>query len=438
MLCLAGKMAWSSTLLAAVLTVGTTTAQFVKPPTDLKTAKGYAGINVRYKQVPNGICETRAHVKSFTGYSDVAENEHIFWWFFEAREVDPSEAPLTVWINGGPGSSSMIGLFQELGPCGINSEGKVYDNPYAWNRKSNILFVDQPTTVGLSYSIPQDGYTVGDSGDFITLPPGTCPDYAAGSCLTQSSSNETLTANSTAGAAPNMWKTLQGFMGAFPKYSRNGFHFTTESYGGHYGPVFNEYFEQQNKKNIPGAHKIALQSVAIGNGWFDPLVQYEGYFRYIVEPGNTYDYKPYNKSTEAMVRNSLYGKGNCLDQIKYCQSSGINEICTAADNFCANYVESILDNVANRDEYDIRELMPDPFPYSFFEAYLNTPKVQKAIGAFQNYSSYSYTTGNAFGTTGDDARESMTIEDVQLLLKQGVRVMMYFGDAGMSCLFLTV
>lgn len=36
-----------------------------------------------------------------------------------------------------------------------------------------------------------------------------------------------------------MWKTLQGFMGAFPEYSRSGFSFTTESYGGHYGPVFN-------------------------------------------------------------------------------------------------------------------------------------------------------------------------------------------------------
>ena len=63
-----------------------------------------------------------------------------------------------------------------------------------------------------------------------------------------------------------MWKTLQGFMGAFPKYSRHGFHFSTESYGGHYGPIFNEYIEEQNKKNISGAHKISLESVIIGYG----------------------------------------------------------------------------------------------------------------------------------------------------------------------------
>jgi len=55
-------------------------------------------------------------------------------------------------------------------------------------------------------------------------------------------------------------------MGAFPKYSRNGFHFSTESYGGHYGPIFNEYIESQNAKNIPGAHKISLETVLIGYG----------------------------------------------------------------------------------------------------------------------------------------------------------------------------
>ncbi len=185
---------------------------------------------------------------------------------------------MAVWINGGPGSSSMIGLFQENGPCGIDIHGTPYTNPYSWSNASNMLFIDQPVTVGMSYSIPVNAY-VPSSGYINTLPNATCPDYAVGygTCGTYSYPNETLTANSTAAAAPNMWKTLQGFMGAFPEYSRDGFHFTTESYGGHYGPVFNEYFETQNAKNIPGAHNISLRTVAIGNGWYDPLIQYQAY-----------------------------------------------------------------------------------------------------------------------------------------------------------------
>lgn len=98
-------------------------AQFVPAPTDLNTTTGYLDIPVRFKQVPDGICETTPGVQSFSGYVDIAEKEHIFFWFFEARNEDPTTAPLTVWINGGPGSSSMIGLFQELGPCGVNSSG---------------------------------------------------------------------------------------------------------------------------------------------------------------------------------------------------------------------------------------------------------------------------------------------------------------------------
>jgi hypothetical protein len=59
--------------------ISTVIAQFVPAPTDLITKKGYAGINVRYKQVPTGICELDPKVKSFSGYADMEENEHIFW-----------------------------------------------------------------------------------------------------------------------------------------------------------------------------------------------------------------------------------------------------------------------------------------------------------------------------------------------------------------------
>ncbi|KAJ5677000.1 Peptidase S10 serine carboxypeptidase [Penicillium maclennaniae] len=413
------------------------TAQFVAAPTDLITKKGYADINVRYKQVPHGICELDPNVKSYSGYADVSEHEHIFWWFFETRNGNPKDAPLTVWINGGPGSSSMIGLFQELGPCGVDSNGDVYNNPYAWNNVSNMIFIDQPTTTGFSYTIPIPGYE-DENGDIIELPDEKCPDYAQayGTCGTYSKPDIALVPNATARAAPNMWKTLQGFMGAFPQYSRNGFNFATESYGGHYGPVFNEYFEEQNAKKIPGATKIKLENVLIGNGWFDPLIQYQAYYNFSVWPGNTYDYDPYNASVKAEWYNNLYGEGNCVDRTLECYATGRNDICAAADNFCASTVESMYDIYSGRDEYDMRELTPDPFPYEFYVDYLNSPKVQAAIGAYQNFSESSGTVGTSFGSTGDDDRESGTIQAVQKLLKAGVQVVMYFGDADFNCNWL--
>jgi carboxypeptidase C (cathepsin A) len=76
-------------------------AQFVTAPTNFTETKGYLDLPVRYKEVPTGICETDPTVKSFSGYVDVEENQHIFFWFFEARNQDPETAPLTVWINGG-------------------------------------------------------------------------------------------------------------------------------------------------------------------------------------------------------------------------------------------------------------------------------------------------------------------------------------------------
>lgn len=86
----------ASQLWAAPLLAAGALGQFVPAPTDLITKEGYANISVRYKQVPAGICEMNPDVKSYSGYADVGENQHIFWWFFESRNQDPEQAPLTV------------------------------------------------------------------------------------------------------------------------------------------------------------------------------------------------------------------------------------------------------------------------------------------------------------------------------------------------------
>ncbi|TVY42902.1 Carboxypeptidase S1-like protein [Lachnellula subtilissima] len=162
----------------------------------------------------------------------------------------------------------------------------------------------------------------------------------------------------------------------------------------------------------------------------------DAYYNYTVFPGNTYDYSPFNASVQEQFYNQLYGPGNCVDQIKDCAARGLNNICESADNFCYYLVEEVLPDNTNRDEYDIRELQPDPFPYAFYVDYLNTPEVQKAIGAYQNFSESSSTVGNAFSTTGDDNREVGTIEALKKLLEQGIYVLLYAGDADYNCNWL--
>jgi len=160
-----------------------------------------------------------------------------------------------------------MGLFQELGPCGVDPYGEVYSNPHSWSNVSNMLFIDQPTQTGLSYTKPVPGYKQG--GDVIELPDNICPDYVddPSSCGTYPHPNMTLTANSTEGAARNFWLTLQGFMGAFPQYTKNGFNLATESYGGHYGPVFSAYIERRNDRLTPSTVRIPLKTLLVGNGW---------------------------------------------------------------------------------------------------------------------------------------------------------------------------
>jgi hypothetical protein len=99
--------------------------------------------------------------------------------------------------------------------------------------------------------------------------------------------------------------------------------------------------------------------VAIGNGWYDPPIHYQAFYNFTVFPGNTYDLDVYNSTQKEQLYNNLYGSGNCLDKINYCQSNGGNAVCSLADNFCANEVESLLGAFPKRDEYDIRELTPD-------------------------------------------------------------------------------
>ena len=214
-----------------LLAIRPVSSQFLSPPTDLNSSTyGPQRNTVRYKEVPPGICEQRDDIKSISGYVDVSNDEHIFFWFFEARNADPTTAPLTAWIQGGPGASSMVGLFQEMGPCSIDTNGNVVNNPYSWTNSSNLLFIDQPVQTGFSYSTTTPGYINQENGLVVALPDGTCPSDAVtnGTCGTFSDPDGLRGIPvSTSAAASSFYATLQGFMGVFPQYARNGFHLAT-------------------------------------------------------------------------------------------------------------------------------------------------------------------------------------------------------------------
>lgn len=92
----------------------------------------------------SGVCETTPGVNQYSGYLDIGDGNQMFFWYFEARN-NPSTAPLSTWFNGGPGCSSMIGLFQENGPCQFyNGSSEPSLNKYSFNTNVNMLYVDQP------------------------------------------------------------------------------------------------------------------------------------------------------------------------------------------------------------------------------------------------------------------------------------------------------
>lgn len=196
----------------------------------------------------NDICETTEGVRSYTGYvhlppgalndtGDSHQNFPInsFFWFFEARK-DPQNAPLAIWLNGGPGSSSMTGLFAENGPCHVKSDSNsTYSNEWSWNNEVNMLYLDQPVQVGFSYDILQNVTKNLAENDITVLENnGTVVPEQNNTLIvgTYPSQNSNHTAHGVRDAAKAAWHFMQTFTQEFPEYHPNNSRIsvTTESF----------------------------------------------------------------------------------------------------------------------------------------------------------------------------------------------------------------
>lgn len=347
----------------------------------------------------SGICETTAGVTTYSGYLDAdltsaTSAMHMWYWFFEARS-DATTAPLTLWLNGGPGCSSMIGLFQEHGPCHfVNGSTEPSLNEYSWNTVSNMLYVDQPIGVGFSYG--------------------------------------TDSATSTVTAAEYVWQFLQNFYEAFPEYESRDFALFTESYGGHYGPEFSEYFLEQNAAIDAGTvtgEKINLIALGINNGWIDPLLQYQAYpiFAY----NNTYNQlvneRQYEKYMDAYTE-------ECVPAFEGCTGlTGDNSACLSAGSTCASATETPIERDNDFNVYDVAEPASSEStdPPETYVDYLQTASVVKAIGAQSTYAECPTGPYAKIIATGDEPRSFL--EPLSQVVQSGVNVLIWAGDLDWIC-----
>ena len=91
--------------------------------------------------------------KWYSGYLKTTSMQRALHYVYVESKSKPATDPLLVWFNGGPGCSSMLGLIQEHGPCVIEDyTDKVVDNPWPWNMRANVLYLESPGGVGYSYA----------------------------------------------------------------------------------------------------------------------------------------------------------------------------------------------------------------------------------------------------------------------------------------------
>ncbi|KAK6080636.1 serine carboxypeptidase [Seiridium cupressi] len=439
-------------------------AQFPRNAANLTTITSPLdpNITISYK-TPDGACTTAFETQQqYTGWVRVPGDypTNLFFWFVGARE--PSSI-LTIWLNGGPGSSSMFGFFNENGPCevvdaGSNDKYATVAREWGWDRASNMLFIDQPNQVGFSYDTPTNG-----SLDLLTnevyVPPENRPNSRPDNLFlngTFSSMNANNTANTTETAALAIYHMLQGFLGAFPQYSPPdsgslGVNLFAESYGGKFGPAFASKWEEMNTARANDTLSnnatvdIHLTSLGIVNGCIDDLIQAPYYP--VMATKNPYGLVTINSIRAQAANASFYAKGGCRELIQQCRAavqandssntgavSSVNDICSQAYQFCSNNVMLPYAD-AGRSVYDIAALLPDSFPPSQYLAYLNSAGFQSAIGTSLNYTETSLVVASAFASTGDYERESL-VPKLAGLLSSGVRIGLIYGDRDYICNWL--
>ncbi|XP_073129232.1 serine carboxypeptidase-like 40 [Henckelia pumila] len=327
--------------------------------------------------------------KQYGGYVTVNRTAgRAFFYYFAEAQIPDKPLPLLLWLNGGPGCSSLAyGAMQELGPFRVHSDGKtLYKNKFAWNYAANVLFLESPAGVGFSYSNTTKDMVIG--GDSKT-------------------------------AADN-YAFLLNWLERFPEYRNRDFYIAGESYAGHYVPQLAHtilYHNHKANKNV-----INLKGIMIGNAVINDETDSKGMYEFF--------------ASHALISDQSFN-----DIMKYCDfspnSSGDSEECSQA-------LEEADGNVGNIDIYNIYAPLchnssltqkpkktsvtsSDPCSDNYVHAYLNRAEVQQALHANVTKLNYDWEACSDVLKKWLDSPSTM-FPLLEEFMSNGLRVWIFSGD----------
>lgn len=241
-------------------------------------------------------------------------NGHLFFWLYENRHI-PDRERTVIWLNGGPGCSSMDGALMELGPYRVKEGGKLAYNEGSWDEFANLLFVDNPVGTGFSY-VNTDSYLheLQEMADqFIIF--------------------------------------LEKWFQLFPQFENDDLYFAGESYAGQHIPYITKAILDRNAKATGDSRKAVwnIKGLLIGNGWIAPSEQYQSYLPYAYQENLIQGGSPEAEMVESALTSCLaeLGKpgGNEKVDLNVCETvlSRILQV-TKKDGKCFNMYDIRLED----------------------------------------------------------------------------------------------
>ncbi|XP_057514089.1 serine carboxypeptidase-like 40 [Actinidia eriantha] len=326
----------------------------------------------------------------YGGYVTVNESTgKAFYYYFAEAQKSHHSLPLLLWLNGGPGCSSLAyGAMQELGPFRVHSDGKtLYKNRYSWNHAANVLFLESPAGVGFSYS-------------------NTTSDFERGGDKKTASDNYVF---------------LLNWLERFPEYKNRNFYISGESYAGHYVPQLAHTILHHNKKT--NKTHVNLKGIIIGNALINDDTDLVGIYDYLASHAIISDESLYQIKKYCNV--GVNANPPSLDK---CRAAG-NDVYMDLENIDMYNIYAPLCHNTNLTQKPKKTslLNFDPCSDYYVHAYLNTPEVQKALHANVTKLNYDWESCSEVIKYWDDS-PSTILPLLQEFMENGLRVWIFSGD----------